>query len=188
MLSGYLCSKRLGMTESDILNLVESWQNFHFALKELGQNHEYIPILMKVAIHSDKPNSWRALYLADKLHDIHPGQITPYIPEMIEQLKTEDHHGKKRHFLKLISQNPVIPNASGFLLDYCFNTFTSSKEPVANRVHAMQILFNISEIEPELKPELCEIIFQEMEFHPTPGILSRGKRLTKKLRKQIGKF
>jgi len=176
------------MTESDIFNIIESWQNFHFALKQLAQNPENIPVLMKVAIRSNKPNSWRALYLADKLHDIHPEQITPYIPEMIEQLKTEEHHGKKRHFLKLISQNQVVPNTFGFLLDYCLNTFTSSKEPVANRVHAMQILFNISETEPELKPELCEIILQEMEFHPTPGILSRGKKLTKKLQKQIRKF
>ncbi|MCK3683887.1 hypothetical protein [Maribellus sp. YY47] len=176
------------MTESDILNVVESWQNFHFALRELEQNPEYIPVLMKVAIYSDQANSWRALYLADKLHDLHPRQIAPYVPEMIEQLKREQHHGKKRHLLKLISQNQIHPDTFGFLLDYCMNTFTSDKEPVANRVHAMQILFNISETEPALKPELCEIILQEMEFHPTPGIISRGKKLTRKLQQQIRKL
>lgn len=174
------------MTESDLLNLIESWQNFHFALQQLEQNPEYIPTLMKVALYSNKPNSWRALYLADKLHAIHPEQIIPYIPEMTEQLRMEKHHGKKRHFLKLISQNKLIPNASGFLLDYCLNTFTSGKEPIANRVHAMQILFNISETEPELKPELHAIISQEMEIHPTPGILSRGKKLSQKLQRQLG--
>ncbi|MFV0589983.1 MAG: hypothetical protein ACK5M7_01245 [Draconibacterium sp.] len=175
------------MTETDILNAIGSWQNFHFVLKQLGQNHESIPVLMKVAIHNNNANSWRALYLADKLHDVYPKQISAYIPEMIEQLKTEQHHGKKRHFLKLISKNRVPANSFGFLLDYCLNTFTSSKEPVANRVHAMQILYNISETEAELKPELLDIILHEMEFHPTPGILSRGKKLSKKLQKQIQK-
>lgn len=173
------------MTEKDILNVIESWQNFQFALQQIEQNPEYIPVLMKVAIHSSNPNSWKALYLADKLHDILPEEIIHYLPEMIAQLKTEKHHGKKRHLLKLISQNQILPNTSGFLMDYCMNTFTSDKEPVANRVHAMQILFNISETEPGLKPELLEIILQEMEFHPTPGIVSRGKKLVQKLQKQI---
>ena len=67
------------------------------------------------------------------------------------------------------------------------NTFTSAKEPIANRVHAMQILYNISDEEPELKPELLEIIQHEIEYHPTPGIRSRGTKLAKKLQKQINK-
>ncbi len=173
------------MTENDILKVIESWENFQFALQQIEQNPEYIPVLMKVAIHSNNPNSWKALYLADKLHDILPKEIVPYLPEMTEQLKTEKHHGKKRHLLKLISQNQILPNTSGFLMDYCMNTFTSDKEPVANRVHAMQIMYNISETEPELKPELLEIILQEMEFHPSPGIVSRGTKLAKKLQRQI---
>jgi len=48
----------------------------------------------------------------------------------------------------------------------------------------MQILYNISEKEPELKPELIDVIENEMELHPTPGILSRGKKILKKLHEQ----
>jgi hypothetical protein len=50
----------------------------------------------------------------------------------------------------------------------------------------MQVLYGISENEPDFKPELIQIIEQEMEYRPTPGIISRGSKLLKKLRKQTG--
>jgi hypothetical protein len=107
---------------------------------------------------------------------------------MILKLKTEDNSGKKRHFLKLLSMNEIPEQHFGFLVDYCLDTLGSGKEPPAVRVHAMQVLFNISEKEPEFKPELMVIIEHEMEFHSTPGILSRGNKLVKKLHQQTRKI
>jgi len=173
------------MTEKDFHKLLESWDYFEIMLQELNARPALLPDFMKFALYTEHPKSWRALWIADKIFDKHPDRIEPYIPEMIERLQTENHHGKKRHLLKLISQTGVAPEQSGFLVDYCLNVFTSSGEPVANRVHAMQVLYNISETEPELKPELLEIIQQEIEFHPTPGIRSRGSKLVKKLISQI---
>jgi len=49
----------------------------------------------------------------------------------------------------------------------------------------MQVLYNISEKEPELKPEILALIENEMENHFSAGILSRGGKLADKLRKQI---
>jgi hypothetical protein len=174
------------MTENDLFQLLESWDNLALLLNEFQSTTEHVPELMNLAIHSPHPNSWRALYLADKLHESNPEIIQPYLNEMVEKLKTEQHHGKKRHFLKLISQNNIPERFFGFLIEYCLNTFTSGKEPVANRVHAMQILYNISESEPDLKQELLITIQQEIELHPSPGIRSRGKKLLKKLQKQLG--
>jgi len=173
------------MTEKDFHRLLESWDYFGLLLQELNANPSLVPSFVKLALNNNHPNGWRALYIVDKLCDTHPDWIEPYMPEMIEQLKTETHHGKKRHLLKLISQNKIHLENSGFLVDYCLRVFTSSGEPVANRVHAMQVLYNISEEEPDLKPELLEIIQQEIEFHPTPGIRSRGTKLAQKLFLQI---
>ena len=173
------------MTGKDLLNLLESWDNLELILHEFQSSPEDLKALMKVAIYSNHPNSWRAIYIADKIHETRKEYIQPYITEMVEQLKVELHHGKKRHFLKLISLNTIPPQYFGFLVEYCLNTFTSAKEPVANRVYAMQILFNISETEPELKPELLEVIRHEIGLHPTPGIRSRGTKLVKKLQNQI---
>lgn len=173
------------MTEEQIHELMQSWDNFEITLKKISESPADFPTLMQVGLYSKNPNSWRAIYLADRIHDLHPEWLEPYLPKIIEQLKVEKHHGKLRHFLKLVSMNPIPEKYFGFLLDHCLSTFTSDKEPIANRVHAMQILFNISESEPELKPELLEIIQQEMEHHPTPGIRSRGGKLVRKLQRQI---
>jgi len=173
------------MTEKDFQKLLESWDYFELLLQELNAQPSLVPAFMQLALNNDHPNGWRALYIVDKLNDSHPDWIKPYVPKMIERLKTENHHGKKRHLLKLISQNEIHAENSGFLVEYCLGVFTSSGEPVANRVHAMQVLYNISESEPDLKPELLEIIRQEIEFHPTPGIRSRGTKLAKKLFQQI---
>jgi hypothetical protein len=139
---------------------------------------------MEIALTSPDKKSWRAAWMVDKIHDQNPELVLPYIPALIEKLIDLKDMGKKRHFLKLIGMHEIPVESSGFLADYCLTTLSSS-EPPAVRVHAMQVLFNISEMEKDFKPELLDTIEQEMEFRPTPGILTRGAKLAKKLRCQI---
>ena len=67
------------------------------------------------------------------------------------------------------------------LLNFCLEVFTNAAEPVAVRVHAMQILYNIAQKEPDFSGELIELIENEMEYHGSAGLASRGKKLLKKL-------
>ena len=89
---------------------------------------------------------------------------------------------KKRHFLRMLTSHEISEEHSGFMVEYCLKAFQSAKEPVAVKVHAMQILFNIAQKEPDLKEEIALVIEHEMEYHATAGILSRGKKLLSKLR------
>lgn len=173
------------MEKDDLLELIDSWENLTFAVREIGLHPELFSPLMEIALYHTAHKSWRAAYLADKIHDEYPELILPFIEPMIQQLEREKNSGKKRHFLKLLSTNEIPAEHYGFLVDYCINTLTSAKEPPAVRVHAMQLLFNISETEPELKPEILAVIEHEMEYHATAGILSRGSKIAKKLRKQV---
>lgn len=173
------------MTKEELIELLDSWENIDFVMKELSHNSEYFGLLMSITLHNTEQRSWRAAYLADKIHDNFPELLIPYLPEIIKTLETEKNESKKRHYLKLISLNTIDPKYFGFLVDYCLKAFTSSKEAIAVRVHAMQILYNISEKERDLKPEILAIIEHEMEFHSTAGIKSRGSKLAKKLREQI---
>ena len=173
------------MTEKEIYTLLESWENIELVSHELSRNPKHFGLLMSIALHYTEQRSWRAAYLADKIHDDFPELLKPYLPAIIEKLKTEKNASKRRHWLKLISMNNIGQEYFGFLVDYCLNVFTSSKEAIAVRVHAMQILYNISELEPDLKPEILATIEHEMKYHSTAGILSRGSKLAQKLRKQI---
>ncbi|MFW5822301.1 MAG: hypothetical protein ACOCU7_02835 [Tangfeifania sp.] len=173
------------MTNAELLEVIESWENLELTIQEIGNNPEYLPVLMDLALYSNAPKSWRAAWMADKIHDQFPHLIIPWLDRMIQALKKEIQVGKKRHFLKLISLNTIDKKYQSFLMDYCLDAFTSGSEPVSIRVHAMQALFNISECEPDFKPELLAIIQHEMEVHPSAGISSRGKKLAKKLNAQI---
>ena len=174
------------MTEQELLDLMESWENLNLIISDMGNHPEHLNLLMNVALNSNKKNSWRAAWMADKVHENYPELLQPFLAGMIEKLSETLPVGKKRHFLKLISLNDIPESYHGFLVDYCLNALASAKEPPAVRVHAMQVLFTISEKEPELKPELLAVIQHEMEYHATPGILSRGGKLAKKLQRQIG--
>lgn len=173
------------MAVLDLTELLRSWENLEFITLEIPKSPAHYSALMEIALHSADPVSWRAAYLVDKIHETRPELIVPFIQRIIGQLEHETSLSKKRHFLKQISLNEIPRNRQSFLYDYSLKTFTSEKGPIAVRVNAMQILYNISEAEPDLKPELLAIIENEMEHHPTAGILSRGKKLAKKLHSQI---
>ena len=172
------------MTKAELVELIDSWENLQYLVTEITQTPEYYQMLMEIALYNSNQKSWRAAYLVDKINDSSPELLFPFLNMMIEQVQIEKNKSKIRHFLKLFSQNELPQEKQGVLLDFCLKTFTSDKEPLAVRVHAMQILFNISEKEPDLKSEILALIEYEMENHSSAGIVSRGAKLAEKLRKQ----
>lgn len=173
------------MTEQELLDTISLWENIELTILEIGNHPELFPVLLNLALHSKHKYSWRAAYLVDKIHDDYPDLVILNLPAIIEKLKSETNSSKKRHWLKLISLNRIDSKYFGFLFDYCLLAFTSAKEPIAVRVHAMQILYNISESEIDLKHEVLETILHEMEYHSSAGIKSRGSKLVKKLQQQL---
>ena len=176
------------MTKAELLEVIESWENLELTIREIVAHPEYFSMLMDVALHSNKPYSWRAVWMADKIHDNHPELVIPWLDKMVAALTKDLQTGKKRHFLKLISLNQIDRKHYSFLMDFCIDAFSSGSEPVAIRVHAMQVLYNISETEPDFKPELLALIEHEMEIHPSAGISSRGKKLAKKLNSHLNQM
>lgn len=174
------------LTKKDIIELIDSWENLPFLINEVAGNTEYYQNLMEVALYDGNQKSWRAAYLVDKINDDYPKLLLPFLQKMMDQVLIEKSTSKKRHFLKLISLNDLNKNQQGLILDFCIETLRSSKEPAAVRVHAMQILHNIALKEIELIPEILLIIENEMEYHSTAGIISRGRKLIASLKKVSG--
>lgn len=175
------------MTKEELQEILNSWENIDLLINEALANPDYVKLLFGIALYSNHPKSWRAAWIADKINDKRPELINPYINDIIVQLKNESSSSKKRQFLKLISLRSIPEEHCSFLLEYCIQCFTSTGEPIAVRVFAMQVLYNISEIEPELKPELLFTIQHEMELHSSAGIKSRGMKLAKQLHLEIKK-
>ncbi|GAB1451022.1 hypothetical protein MASR2M47_10780 [Draconibacterium sp.] len=168
------------MTNAELTDLMDSWENLQYLAIEIAHNQEHYKLLMEIALFDTNPKSWRAAYLVDKINDERPELLIPFLNELIQQVQIEKSTSKKRHFLKLISLKELIKLQQGSMFDFCTKTLVSD-DPVAVRVHAMQILHNIAENEPELIPEVVLLIQNEMEKRSSAGIISRGKRLVAKL-------
>jgi hypothetical protein len=173
------------MTKAELIDFLENWENMSLLFNNREQAEFHFPMLMSISMEGNARVNWRASWAADKINEIIPGIATDWISKLTDALVGLDHNGKKRQYLKLISLYPISESNESFLFDYCLEKLTSETEDVSVRVYAMQILYNISEKEPELKEELLQIIEQEMEYRSSPGILTRGKKLASCLRKEI---
>ena len=169
------------MKKAEVIEMINTWENLNFYIQQLSHHPEHLLPILEVAFDDSKQENWRAAYLIDKLADVNPELIRPYLGSFVNALKTTQNNSKRRHYLKLLSQYPIQTEHIDFLFNHCLDLFTTDKCPIAVRVHAMQILFEISEIEIGLKPELVQIIENEIDLHPSAGIKSRGRKILQKL-------
>lgn len=169
------------MTKNELQILVHSWENLALVIRYISDFPEYLKVLIDIALDDSDNRNWRAIWVVNKIHDKHPDLIVPYFPAMTDFLVTTQNASKKRHLLKLISLHDIPEEKFALLLNFCIEVFTNATEPVAVRVHAMQILFNIAQKEPDFAGELIELIEHEIEYHGSAGISSRGRRLLKLL-------
>lgn len=170
------------MTEKDFHAMIQPWENLALMVRYISDYPEYLDLLMVKTFDDSRPENWRAAWMVDKIHEKHPEMIEKYLPEMIDFVMQTKNTGKKRHLLKLISLFEIPEASLGILLNFCIDVFTDAREPVAVRVHAMQVLFNIAQKEPDFAGELTELIENELDLHGSAGMNSRGKKLLAKLR------
>ena len=173
------------MTKKELQEIIQSWENMPLMITHSCEHPETMDILLSVAMDDSQAINWRAMYLFELIHNQYPQLVIPYLPALSEFLYTTKNSSKKRHLLKLISFHEIPEKNMALLLNFCIQEFTNAAEPVAVRVHAMQILFNIAQKEPEFAGELIDLIENEIEFHGSAGISSRGLKLLKRLKSNV---
>lgn len=136
--------------------------------------------LWKIFLANEEPVSRRAAWVIDVCSEEKPEWIAPLLKELIKTFPEFTHDGMKRHSLRILARSPLPAEKLGELASICFDWLMHRDESVATKMYCMEILYRISEIEPDLKPELADSIRMQM-VEGTPGIRSCGKRLLKKL-------
>ena len=149
--------------------------------QSIATDPKYMEELWNFTI-SDAKASWRAAWVIDKVYDVDPEIVRPYITKMIELVPNLENEGKTRHFLKIISQEPLPDEISGNFINHCFDLLVSNATAVAVKVHAMQVLYNFSLREPDIQNELVLILTEQME-NGTAGFCSRGRKILKAIAK-----
>jgi len=165
------------MTRDELTNMISSWQNVDFLSRHLADHPEYIGILVEVALDDSKQEYWRAAWTMDKINTLNPELVKAYLPALFKAIKKTRNLSKMRHFLKIITFHQIPVKQQGFLFDRCLNIFTDRSVPIAVRAHALQILYQITQGEPGLKPELERIIEHELSLEQSAGIRAKGRKV-----------
>ena len=145
--------------------------------------------LVLIYLRNEEPLSRRAAWVVDTVSEKIPNLLDPYLGSIAATLPRFDHDGLKRLSLRMLSRSPLPQKYLGELMNLCFDWLISSKESVAVKVYAMEILYTISQVEPELKKELADSIEWRIG-EETAGFKNRGLKTLKKLYKEMnsGKF
>jgi len=135
-------------------------------------------------IYCDNPRlAWHAAWVIDHVSEAEPSKLEIFVPEMIDHLSQLRSSSLKRHFTRMLLSQKIPENRLGKLVDILYNLLSPS-EAVAVRANALQLLLNISMIEPELQPELITITESILEEELTPGMNSKAKSILRILKRQ----
>lgn len=124
---------------------------------------------------------WRSMWLLEKVVERHPEFLNDTFYQKISNyFLIQEDSSQLRHLLKILLMYKG-KTYEGEIVDRCFTMITSIHYDAAVRVHAMQLVFNMSLIYPEFGQELKPLLEDIVEMSDKPALLSRGRRLLKKL-------
>jgi hypothetical protein len=168
----------------DLLMVETSRRNTDLIADLVFHKPELFDELAGIYLQNEEPISRRAVWVVDTVAEKLPHLLDPYLESIAEALPCFEHDGLKRISLRMLTRSPLPQNYLGELMNICFDWLVSQKESVAVKIYAMEILYRISQVEPELKKELADSIEWRIS-EGTPGFKNRGLKTLKKLYKEM---
>ena len=169
----------------EFLELKSSRLNADFLADKIEEDTDIFDLVWDVVLEDSDPVSMRAAWSLVIFSKKHPYFIESRFPDIVEILPKVKSTGVIRCLLNMLTLAPVPENQSGFLFDYCIGVIESASSEIAHKAYAMTILYNISEVETELKPELIALL--ETQLHDeSSGVGARAMILINKLYKDLG--
>lgn len=166
------------------LLLENSKSNANYISQLIKDDEEQFMMLWEFIKNENPPLSSRSAWVLENVCSKYPYMVCKILDEMIELLQETDNVAIKRHVLKVLTYTEIPEIYLGRIFDFCIRILESHAEAIAAKAYSMQILFNISEIEPGLKAELTSI-FENQLIENSSGIKARALILLKKLNKQV---
>jgi hypothetical protein len=110
-----------------------------------------------------------------------PFLAKPYFKKFIDQLgNSQCHPAARRNIVRLLQFVETPKRFQGKLMDLCFQFITNPEEAIAVKAFSLTILSCLSEIYPEILPELKTVIEARWEYE-TPAFHSRARKILKSL-------
>ncbi len=168
----------------DLLLIEMSRRNTDLVTDLILQEPRLFNALFHTYLRNEEPVSRRAAWVLDLVSEKIPSLLVPYLSDMIEILPQFKHDGLKRHTLRMLSRYPFPSEHLGTLMNLCFEWLISANESVATKMYCMDILYQISDQEPDLKKELADSIEWRMQ-EETPGFRNKAEKMLQKLYREM---
>lgn len=171
------------MDKEELIERIESCNSKWNALFLAGyivENPIWLVLILELMENNDNKKAWKAAWVLDHVYLENPNLINGHVDTMIG-LFVQSHCDSTRRILgKLLSFYDITEKVDGNFVNYCFDLLLSETVAVAVKVHAMQLIFNISQTYPELKAEL-KLTIEEQMPNNTVAFKARAKRLLKRM-------
>lgn len=168
----------------EFLGLNSSRLNADILADRMKEDPAVFDTVWNIMLEDSGKESMRAAWSLSLLAEKHPDRIKPRIPEITDKLPVIRSVSVRRSLLKMLTFLPLPEDQIGILFETCFDFVESPSSEIAHKAYSMIILYNISEIEPELKPELIAL-FESQIDHGSAGIRSRCITLIRRLQKDL---
>jgi hypothetical protein len=168
----------------DFLSLNSSRLNADILADKIEEDPDVFETVLEIMLEDTYPRSMRAGHAIYIFAKKHPYFLEPRAAELIRALPSLANESVIRNVLGVLCLVKLPPDMSGLLFDYCYEILEKPGAAIAHKAYSMTILYNISEMEPELKPELVSLLEEQLEID-SAGIKSRANNILKKLYREI---
>lgn len=157
------------------VNELEIWK------RAVNADARLFNLLFQFIFSDDQRLAWRSCWIIDTASEDFPDLLADKLPKIIVALLSTKNSSLKRHFTRILCRYQIPEEYLGAIVNQSFELL-SPAEPIAVRVNAMQLLFNITQQLPDLKGELILVIESLREEGESVGFINRSEKLLRKLR------
>lgn len=168
------------MNFEEQLMVDHSRNNTDLITKAIGGNAKEFKKIIDIIYNGKAPLPQRASWIISSVSEKHPELVTPYVPLLIDSVKSFKIDGIKRNIQNALTKQSIPEDYQAKTIDICFEFMLDPKETVAVKVLSMQIIANLCKVYPELIPELKAAIDDQLP-KTTAAFHARARHVLKEI-------
>ena len=165
------------------LLLENSKKNWQLVAGYIGHDPTRFAQLMEIYFKDVYRAVQRASQVMSHIADEHPQLLEPYLGRLITHLTEQSLDAERRNTLRIFQELPIPEEHEGELFEKALRFLKSAEEPIAVKAFAMTVLRRICEKYPDLSGEVIPAIEILVSENVSAGIVNRGNKELKLLRK-----
>ena len=176
------------MYNPEIENLIPDTSRLtaDLAAEFIIEHPEHLGAMIDACFEGPGPIPMRASRVVYLIGVLAPELISPYLVTSLKRVQESDNESVIRNFFHLFMEqlDRLDETSLGILVSMSFNYLENAGTAIGIRAYSLQILYEISQKIPDIKPELIAVIRYHLDESST-ALKTQGKRILKKLNREI---